>query len=67
MKTLGIIIALAVLAAVIFGWAWVVAFAYNSVALALGWKLLGYWTVFWALFLLGVVGQAFRSPEGKNT
>lgn len=56
----GIIAAIVILAIIIFGWTALVLWVYNLVAVALGWPTLTYWVMFGLMFLLGVIGRAFR-------
>lgn len=65
LSAFGIIAAIFILSGLIFGWTALVLWVFNLVAVALGWPTLTFWPMFGLLFLLGVVGSAFRSHRGQ--
>ena len=65
MKLGVIILFVAIIALISIGGAWIISIAYNFVGGQFGLPVINLWTMWVILFLLNIVGMAFRSNGSK--
>jgi hypothetical protein len=64
-KVIGVVLGLAIVAALFYGWVWVLTLALNYVLASFGLKQVGMMLVFVCMFLLGVLSSYFRTKTVK--